>query len=67
MASDRQKRSERISFRATEKTVNQVSELQRILTSRLGTPVSQGQAVAVAVDAMLESFAANPKQGRLLG
>lgn len=67
MSSEKQKRSERVSFRATEKTVRQVAELQRILTSRLGTPVSQGQAVAAAVDAMLESFAANPKQGRLLG
>lgn len=67
MASDRQRRSERISFRATEKTVRQVEELQRILTSRLGAPVSQGQAVAAAVDSMLQGFAANPKQGRLLG
>lgn len=59
-------RSERVSFRATEKTIGQLTELQRILGSRLGAPVSQGQALAMAVDAMLDRLVSNPAQARLI-
>lgn len=63
---EKQLKDLRISFRATEKTVKQLAELQRILGARLGAPVSQGQAVAMAIDSVLQSLAKNSAQGRLI-
>ena len=59
-------KDQRISFRASEKTAAQLAELQRVLAARLGVSVSQGQAVAIALDALLQSLANNPVQGRLI-
>ena len=58
-------RDQRISIRATQKTMGQLTELQRILGERLGSPVSQGQAVAMAIDALVASLYANPGQRSL--
>ena len=58
-------RDQRVSFRATQKTMGQLVELQRILGERLGSPVSQGQAVAMAIDALVASLYANPCQRSL--
>ena len=65
-AQQKMQRSEHINIRATQKTVGQLAELQRILGERLGAPVSQGQAIAAAIDSLLERLAAHPEQGRLI-
>ena len=58
-------KNERVSFRATQKTTAQIAELQRILGERLGSPVSQGQVIAMAIDALIANLYSNPGQRSL--
>lgn len=56
----------RIDLRTTEKTEAQLEELQRILSGQLGTKISKTATVEIAIDRLLQSYAANPEQARLI-
>ena len=56
----------RLELRITERANSQIAELQRILTAKLGTPISKTATIEIAVDKLLQSFVNNPEQGRLI-
>lgn len=61
-------REARISIRLTRdsRLPERLAELQRALGSRMGARVSQGQAIAYAIETTLEKMAADMRQGRLI-
>ena len=56
----------RLELRITEKTQGQLIELQRILTSKVGTNITKTEAIEIAIDKLLQSFVNNPQQARLI-
>lgn len=48
------------------KARSHLAELQRILSARTGMKVSQGQAIAFALNQVLEDFSARREQARLI-
>lgn len=61
-----QKKTKRINLAITEKTEAQIAELQRILSAKIGAPLSKTAAIEIAVDKLLQSYATNPEQVRLI-
>lgn len=59
-------KTKRLDLRLSEKTDGQLIELQRILTSELGTPISRTKAIEIAISKLLDHFTSNPKQHRLI-
>ena len=61
-----QKKTKRLCLLITEKTEAQIVELQRILSARIGAPISKTAAIEIAIDKLLQSYATNPEQVRLI-
>lgn len=61
-----QKKTKRMNLILTEKTDAQIVELQRILSAKIGAPISKTAAIEIAIDKLLQGYAANPEQMRLI-
>lgn len=61
-----QKKTKRMNLILTEKTDAQIAELQRILSAKIGAPISKTAAIEIAIDKLLQGYAANPEQMRLI-
>lgn len=61
-----QKKTKRMNIAITEKTDAQITELQRILSAKIGAPISKTAAIEIAIDKLLQAYAVNPEQVRLI-
>lgn len=61
-----QKKTKRMNIAITEKADAQLAELQRILSAKIGTAVSKTAAIEIAIDRLLQDFAINREQARLI-
>lgn len=60
------KKEIRLQLKISGKTAAQLDELQRLLTSRIGTEISKTAAIEIAIDRILESYKAKRDQARLI-
>ena len=59
-------KTNRLEIRISDRTQIQLSELQRILSGKTGLQITKTQAIEMAINSLLENFASNPNQARLI-
>lgn len=56
----------RMNFVFSDKTAGQLAELQRVLSAKTGAQLSKTQTLEMAIDLLLDHFARDKQQGRLI-